>query len=84
MTTDQNQPASIPNENDEAQAQTQSSPAKPADGQAAAPAHTTSTQGNLGDGAGIRGNYGDSSQTNGLEGGPDEQEKAPQQDEEPK
>lgn len=29
---------------------------------------TTSTQGNMGDGAGIRGDYGDSSQTNGMEG----------------
>ena len=32
----------------------------------------TSTQQNMGDGAGIRGNYGDASQTNGLEGGPDQ------------
>ena len=32
-----------------------------------------STQENMGDGAGIRGDYGDASQTNGLEGGPDEQ-----------
>ncbi len=30
-----------------------------------------STQENLGDGAGIRGDYGNASQTNGLEGGPD-------------
>ncbi|MBG8555306.1 hypothetical protein [Hymenobacter guriensis] len=29
-----------------------------------------STQENMGDGAGIRGSYGDASQTNGLEGGP--------------
>jgi len=29
-----------------------------------------STQENMGDGAGIRGDYGDASQTNGLEGGP--------------
>jgi hypothetical protein len=29
---------------------------------------TTSTQGNMGDGAGIRGDYGDSDQTNGMEG----------------
>ena len=29
-----------------------------------------STQQNMGDGAGIRGDYGDASQTNGLEGGP--------------
>ncbi len=31
----------------------------------------TSTQANMGDGAGIRGEYGDASQTNGMEGGPD-------------
>ena len=31
----------------------------------------TSTQENMGDGAGIRGDYGNASQTNGLEGGPD-------------
>ena len=30
-----------------------------------------STQEHMGDGAGIRGNYGDASQTNGMEGGPD-------------
>jgi len=30
-----------------------------------------STQQNMGDGAGIRGEYGTASQTNGLEGGPD-------------
>ena len=32
----------------------------------------TSTQENMGDGAGIRGDYGDASQTNGLEGGSDQ------------
>lgn len=32
----------------------------------------TSTQENMGDGAGIRGDYGDAEQTNGLEGGPDQ------------
>jgi hypothetical protein len=31
----------------------------------------SSTQQNMGDGTGIRGDYGDASQTNGLEGGPD-------------
>lgn len=30
-----------------------------------------STQQHMGDGAGIRGDYGDASQTNGLEGGPE-------------
>ena len=33
-------------------------------------AMSTSTQENMGDGAGIRGDYGNASQTNGLEGGP--------------
>ena len=32
----------------------------------------SSTQENMGDGAGIRGDYGDTSQTNGLEGGPEQ------------
>ena len=32
----------------------------------------TSTQENMGDGAGIRGDYGNASQTNGLEGGPEQ------------
>ena len=31
----------------------------------------SSTQQNMGDGTGIRGDYGDANQTNGLEGGPD-------------
>ncbi|MBD2770295.1 hypothetical protein IC235_20605 [Hymenobacter sp. BT664] len=31
-----------------------------------------STQENMGDGAGIRGEYGNASQTNGLEGGPNQ------------
>lgn len=38
----------------------------------AAGAIPSSTQENMGDGAGIRGDYGDASQTNGLEGGPAE------------
>ena len=33
-----------------------------------------STQENMGDGSGIRGGYGDSDQTNGLEGGPAQSE----------
>ena len=35
-------------------------------------AASTSTQENMGDGTGIRGDYGNASQTNGLEGGPDQ------------
>ena len=42
----------------------------------------TSTQQNMGDGTGIRGDYGDASQTNGLEGGPDTPDE-PQTDTEP-
>lgn len=45
-----------------------------ASGKPGAGATPESTQENMGDGAGIRGNYGDASQTNGLEGGPDETE----------
>ncbi|RYU79134.1 hypothetical protein [Hymenobacter persicinus] len=45
--------------------------ASPAAGEASPP---TSTQSNLGNGEGIRGSYGDASQTNGLEGGPDSDE----------
>ena len=43
----------------------------PEAGTAEAGAIPTSTQENMGDGAGIRGDYGNASQTNGLEGGPD-------------
>lgn len=35
------------------------------------PETVSSTQENMGDGAGIRGEYGNSSQTNGMEGGPE-------------
>ena len=46
-------------------------PTAPAENQKASPDGTTSTQENMGDGAGIRGEYGNASQTNGMEGGPD-------------
>ena len=49
----------------------QTAPATPAATPAHPGAQPTSTQQNMGDGAGIRGDYGDASQTNGLEGGPD-------------
>ena len=48
-------------------------PTDPRPDQAPAPKEATpppSTQENMGDGAGIRGDYGNASQTNGLEGGP--------------
>ncbi|MFD2721825.1 hypothetical protein ACFST9_24120 [Hymenobacter monticola] len=50
----------------------QNASGNPEAGTAADGAIPTSTQQNMGDGAGIRGDYGDASQTNGLEGGPDE------------
>jgi len=40
------------------------------DSQASGNPEAASTQENMGDGAGIRGEYGNASQTNGLEGGP--------------
>ena len=43
-----------------------------ASGNPEAGAIPTSTQENMGDGSGIRGDYGNASQTNGLEGGPDQ------------
>ena len=48
----------------------QNASGNPEAGTAADGAMPTSTQENMGDGAGIRGDYGDASQTNGLEGGP--------------
>lgn len=42
----------------------------PEAGTAADGAMPASTQQHMGDGAGIRGDYGNASQTNGLEGGP--------------
>ena len=44
----------------------------PEAGTAADGALPESTQEHMGDGAGIRGDYGDASQTNGLEGGPEQ------------
>ena len=49
----------------------QNASGNPEAGTAADGATPTSTQENMGDGAGIRGDYGNASQTNGLEGGPD-------------
>ena len=65
--------ASTPNQTSENDATVSSTPNLDADVDAA-PTDTgnsaSSTQQNMGDGAGIRGDYGDASQTNGLEGGP--------------
>ncbi|MDO7877197.1 hypothetical protein Q5H93_20795 [Hymenobacter sp. ASUV-10] len=58
----------------EEQSPDQAPASKPTQATESQPDKTTSTQQNMGDGAGIRGDYGDASQTNGLEGGPDETE----------
>jgi hypothetical protein len=50
----------------------QNATGNPEAGTTATDATTESTQENMGDGAGIRGEYGTASQTNGMEGG-DEQ-----------
>ena len=52
----------------------QNASGNPEAGTAADGAIPESTQENMGDGAGIRGEYGNSSQTNGMEGGPDSPE----------
>ncbi|AMJ66595.1 hypothetical protein [Hymenobacter sp. PAMC 26628] len=52
--------------------QDQNASGNPEAGTAQDGAIPSSTQENMGDGAGIRGDYGDASQTNGLEGGPDQ------------
>lgn len=57
--TSVNEALSTAQEHDQKQAQPQDGGQNP---------QTTSTQGNMGDGAGIRGDYGDSDQTNGMEG----------------
>ena len=49
----------------------QNASGNPEAGTAADGAMPESTQENMGDGAGIRGDYGNASQTNGMEGGPD-------------
>ena len=66
-----------PDPNDQEATDAQPSTAGPITNQDADPDPTASgnpeaaTQSTLGDGAGIRGGYGDASQENGLEGGPD-------------
>ena len=52
----------------------QNASGNPEAGTAADGAIPESTQQNMGDGAGIRGEYGNASQTNGMEGGPDSPE----------
>ena len=63
--------ASTPDQNSEQDATVNPTPDKAADEQPSTGSTIpSSTQQNMGDGAGIRGDYGDASQTNGLEGGP--------------
>ena len=64
--------ASTPGPDSENEATVNATPDTAPDEQASTSTTATSTQQNMGDGAGIRGDYGDASQTNGLEGGPDE------------
>ena len=63
--------ASTPSQESENEATVNATPDTAPDEQATSPTTSSSTQQNMGDGAGIRGDYGDASQTNGLEGGPD-------------
>jgi len=58
--------------------QDQNASGNPEAGTAQDGAIPSSTQENMGDGAGIRGDYGDASQTNGLEGGPDQPKTDPE------
>ncbi|GAB2954258.1 hypothetical protein GCM10027048_19520 [Hymenobacter coalescens] len=67
---DQPQPNSTPNEADEAQSRQEPAAQTPDIASTAVdPASPQATQGHMGDGTGQRGGYGDSSQTNGMEGG---------------
>jgi hypothetical protein len=66
-----NNSASTPDQESENDATVNATPDTAPDEQASTNTTATSTQQNMGDGAGIRGDYGDASQTNGLEGGPD-------------
>ena len=65
-------PTSSPDQNAENNATVNPTPDKAAEEQPQTGGNLpSSTQEHMGDGAGIRGDYGDASQTNGLEGGPD-------------
>ncbi|AYA37867.1 hypothetical protein D3Y59_12930 [Hymenobacter oligotrophus] len=70
MSTEQNQPNSIPNEADEQNSRQENPQQNHTPGAASqgAGGATEVTQGNMGDGSGQRGGYGDSDQTNGMEG----------------
>ncbi|GAA4347314.1 hypothetical protein GCM10023185_02330 [Hymenobacter saemangeumensis] len=66
-------PDQAPASNTPDQAQEQQSTTQKSN-QKESPNASKSTQQNMGDGAGIRGEYGNASQTNGMEGGPDSPE----------
>jgi hypothetical protein len=69
---DQNQPnpASTPDESAETQGRREDPQQAPDVANTATDgAQPSATQGNMGDGSGQRGGYGDSDQTNGMEGG---------------
>lgn len=68
MSTDPKTTDSIPNDADEAAARRAEQP-QDADTPDTEGAEPHLTQGHMGDGSGQRGGYGDSSQTNGMEGG---------------
>ena len=67
---DQQQSSSADNQADQASTAGQIPNQEDPDSQASGNPEATSTQENMGDGSGIRGEYGNASQTNGLEGGP--------------
>lgn len=73
MSTDPQNSASTPNESAEAQGRREDAQQAPDVANTAAPdgAQPTQTQGHMGDGSGQRGGYGDSDQTNGMEGAAD-------------
>ena len=67
---------STPNQESEENATVNPTPdSAPAEQPSTGTSIPSSTQQNMGDGAGIRGDYGNASQTNGLEGGPDRSER---------
>ena len=70
MSTDSQNPASTPNQADETAARRENPQQAPDVANTAATdgAQPNQTQGNMGDGSGQRGGYGDSDQTNGMEG----------------
>jgi hypothetical protein len=79
MLPDQEQPdQNTPNEAAEAQGRREDPQQAPDVATTAAPdgAQPTATQGNMGDGSGQRGGYGDSDQTNGMEGAADKSDES--------